>query len=523
VLDDFAPTDCRSPAYADILAWSMGAREDRLGLERDLYAHLLEARSGEDPVAALTVVLELLVAATNAQRAYLEIYPAHDRARPHWTISHGCSSGDESEIRAATSRGIVAAALASGTTLHTPYAALDDRFAALPSVREQRLEAVLCVPTGGVGGGILYLEGRHQAGPFGAADVQLAERVARHVWPCVDRAAHADRLASRLDPTRPYRDRLRLDGVVGRSVALAQVFGQLEPYAPLDVTILITGASGTGKTQIARAIHDNSPRRNGPFVELNCAAIPEGLIESELFGTMPSAFPGARRTTGKVEAAEGGTLFLDEIVEIPFSAQGKLLQLLQSRQYYALASTKLATANIRLIVATNADLEVMVAERRFREDLYYRINVINLRMPSLAERREDVSVMVDELLTRIAAEHHLPRIGASSQFRAAMESRDWPGNVRQLRHRLESALIRACSEGAPQIETRHLPDAPAVAERTPTFHEATRLYQRELLRRELEASDWNVAAVAERLEITRSHIYNLIHQLGIQRTQDRRP
>lgn len=491
-------------------------------MERDLFEQLLEARDSSEPRAAIARVIELLVTATHARRGYLESYPAHDHTRPQWTVSHGCSADEEAEIRAVTSRGIVAAALASGTTVHTPYAVLDTRFATLPSVREQRLEAVLCVPLGGIGCGVLYLEGRREGGPFGDADVRLAERVAKHVWPSIDRLARAAASTADRDPTRPFRSRLRLDGIIGRSPAIARVFEQLEPYAPLDVTLLITGASGTGKTQIARAIHDNSPRRSGPFVELNCAAIPEGLIESELFGTMPSAFPGARRTAGKVEAAEGGTLFLDEIVEIPFSAQGKLLQLLQSRQYYALASTKLATANIRLVAATNADLATMVAERRFREDLFYRINVINLRMPALAERREDIGVMVDELLVRIAAEHHLPAIPASTQFRIAMESRDWPGNVRQLRHRLESALIRACAESAPQVEARHLPDAPAGADHVATFHEATRLYQRELLRRELEANDWNVTAVSERLEITRSHIYNLIHQFGIQRCPDSR-
>jgi Nif-specific regulatory protein len=497
----------------------MGAPGDRICLERDLYAQLLEARSSDEPNKALTDVLELLVGATDAQRAYLEIYPAQERARPHWTISHGCSPGDESEIRAKTSRGIVAAALASGTTLHTPYATLDDRFASLPSVREQRLEAVLCVPIGNIGGGILYLEGRHNGGPFASTEIQLSERVARHIWPCVDRAARAEDHASRRDPTRVFRDRLRLDGIVGRSAALARVFEQFEPYAPLDVTILITGASGTGKTQIARAIHDNSPRRNGPFVELNCAAIPEGLIESELFGTMPSAFPGARKTAGKVEAAEGGTLFLDEIAEIPFSAQGKLLQLLQSRQYYALASTKLATANVRLIVATNVDLSKMIAERRFREDLFYRINVINIRMPSLSERREDISVIADELLTRIAAEHRLPAIPSSAQFRLAMETQDWRGNIRELRHRVESSLIRACAEGSPQVELRHTMDTHASPEHHTTFHEATRFYQRELLRQELDSSDWNVSAVSARLEITRSHIYNLINQFKLQRGQ----
>jgi Nif-specific regulatory protein len=409
----------------------------------------------------------------------------------------------------------VAAALAAGTTLHVPYASLDDRFAGLPSVRGQRLEAVVCVPLGNVGGGVLYLEGRRGAGPFPDVALQLAEKVAKYLWPSLEQLARAARRREQ-DPTRPFRQRLELDNIAGCSSALATVFEQIEPYAPLDVTLLVTGPNGTGKTQLAHAIHSNSHRRNGPFVELNCSAIPEGLIESELFGTMPGAFPGARRTAGKVEAAEGGTLFLDEIAEIPITAQGKLLQLLQSRQYHMLGGNKLATANIRLIAATNVDLPAMVAAKRFREDLFYRINIVNVRLPPLSERRDDIGVLVDELLLRVAREHNLPPLPASDQLRCAMEALDWPGNVRELRGKVEAALIRASAENAPQVEVRHVPDL-ALPERPTTFHQATRAYQRELLRRELVAKSWNVAAVAKRLDLTRAHVYNLIHQFDLRR------
>jgi Nif-specific regulatory protein len=467
----------------------------------------------------VSTILELLVAATDAQRGYLELYPSRDDLHPRWTISYGCSPDDEAQIRAATSRGIVTAALTAGVTLHVPYASLDDRFAALPSVREQRLEAVACVPLGNIGGGVLYLEGKRGAGPFNDDDLGLAENVAKHLWPSLDQLARNEQLREH-DPTRPFRKRLRLDGVVGRSGALARVFEQVEPYAPLDVTLLITGPTGTGKTQMAHAIHANSHRRGGPFVELNCAAIPEGLIESELFGVMPGAFPGARRTLGKVEGAEGGTLFLDEILEIPLAAQGKLLQLLQSRQFHALASNKLTTANVRLIAATHANLAAMVAERRFREDLYYRINVVSLRMPALSERVEDIGLLVDELLVRIARDHRLAPLIASEQVRRDLEIRDWPGNIRQLRSTIEGAFIRASADGAPQVELRHFHAERPAADQLTTFHEATRAYQRELLRRELLAQNWNVAVVAQRLDLTRSHIYNLIHQFSLRRGDD---
>jgi Nif-specific regulatory protein len=493
----------------------MDPDDGRTALERDLYQKLLELRGGAEPRALVTAILELLVAITESQRGYLELYPSRDDLHPRWTISHGCSPEQEDEIRAATSRGIVAAALAAGTTLHVPYASLDDRFAGLPSVRGQRLEAVVCVPLGNVGGGVLYLEGRRGGGPFPDAALRIAEKVAKYLWPSLEQLARAARRREQ-DPTRPFRQRLQLENIAGCSPALATVFEQIEPYAPLDVTLLITGPNGTGKTQLAHAIHSNSHRRNGPFVELNCSAIPEGLIESELFGTMPGAFPGARRTAGKVEAAEGGTLFLDEIAEIPITAQGKLLQLLQSRQYHMLGSNKLSTANIRLIAATNVDLPAMVAAKRFREDLFYRINIVNVRMPPLSERRDDIGVLVDELLLRVAREHNLPPLPASDQLRCAMEALDWPGNVRELRGKVEAALIRASAENAPQVEVRHVPDL-TLPERPTTFHEATRAYQRELLRRELVAKNWNVAAVAKRLDLTRAHVYNLIHQFDLRR------
>jgi Nif-specific regulatory protein len=504
---------------ASMLARGMDASQtNRSTRERDLYQKLLELRGEAEPRALVRTILELLVAATNAHRGYLELYPSREDLHPRWTISHGCSPEEENQIRAATSRGIVTAALATGTTLHVPSALLDDRFASLPSVRSQRLEAVMCVPLGNVGGGVLYLEGHRGTGPFHDDDLRLAENVAKYLWPSLDQLARAAQLRAS-DPTRPFRQRLQLVDIIGRSAALAGVFEQIEPYAPLDVTLLVTGPNGTGKTQLAHAIHANSHRRNGPFVELNCGAIPEGLIESELFGTMPGAFPGARRISGKVEAAEGGTLFLDEIVEIPITAQGKLLQLLQSRQYHALGSNKLATANIRLIAATNVDLPAMIAAKRFREDLFYRINIVNIRMPTLSERRDDIGVLVDELLVRIAREHNLAPLQASEQLRRALEALDWPGNIRELRSKVEAALIKASAEGAPQVEVRHVPGL-ALPEQPTTFHEATRAYQRELLRRELLAQSWNVAAVARRLDLTRAHVYNLIQQFKLRGEQD---
>jgi Nif-specific regulatory protein len=492
----------------------MATTEERVRRERDIFRRILGLQDDREVSEALGFVLEQLMSATAAERAFIELHPGGGQAP--WSLARGCTTEETAQIRTVTSRGIVGAALADNTTLHVPYAMLDERFGSFASVRERRLEAILCIPIGNLGGGILYLEGQRGAGPFADADVALAEEVAGHIGPAVERIARRTRPGD--DPTAPFRQRLRLDGIVGSSRALADVFVRVEPFIGLDVTILITGSHGTGKTQLARAVHDNSPRRGQAFVEVNCAAIPENLIESELFGTTPGAFTGAQRREGLVRAAEGGTLFLDEIVEIPVGAQGKLLQLLHARQYYALGASNMTSANIRLIAATNADIPAMIEAKRFREDLFYRLNVVAVRMPSLAERRGDVTLLVDDLLTRIARDHNLPALPPSQRCRLALQVRDWPGSIRELRNELQVALIRAIAEGSPQIETRHLRDTSPGDDRQPTFHESTRAFQRDLLRRELDAAAWNVAAVAEHLDLSRAHVYNLINQLAIRRT-----
>jgi Nif-specific regulatory protein len=210
--------------------------------------------------------------------------------------------------------------------------------------------------------------------------------------------------------------------------------------APLDVTVLLTGESGTGKSLLARAIHDNGPRAAGPFVELNCAALPEGLIESELFGAVAGAHSTATRAVpGKVRGAEGGTLFLDEIAELAPAAQAKLLHLLHAREYFPLGAPRAVRADIRLIAATNVDLDAAVAEKRFREDLYFRLRVLPIRVPTLAERKEDLADLSVYLLGTACRRHSLPAFSLSPGAVRAVEASPWPGNVRELAHALEAA------------------------------------------------------------------------------------
>lgn len=232
--------------------------------------------------------------------------------------------------------------------------------------------------------------------------------------------------------------------LIGRSPAMIEVFKQIGKFADTDYTVLIVGETGTGKELVAGALHRNSRRRNGPFVRINCAAIPENLLESELFGYEKGAFTGAvSRKIGKFELAEGGTLFLDEIGELPLSMQAKLLRVLQVKEFERVGGTKTIKLNARIIAATNRDLVRMVKEGTFREDLYYRLNVVTIHVPPLRERKEDIPLLAEHFLRRAAAELGKAVQGFSPEAIKLLEAYDWPGNVRELRNVCERAVVLA--------------------------------------------------------------------------------
>lgn len=492
---------------------------DQIRRERDLYEQLLTLGRQTELGPFLEEALELIVELAGARQGYLELHDDEEPQEPRWWIACGFSDEEIRSVRAALSSGIIAEAIATGRTVVTPSALLDERFSQRDSVRSSRIGAVLCAPIGeDPPRGVLYLQGRASVGLFSQADRDRAEIFARHLAPLVDRLLAEHRGRDESDLTRPVRETLRLEGVVGRSAALAAVLKQIALVAPLDVTVLLTGDSGTGKSQLARLIHENGPRAAHPFIELNCAALPETLLESELFGAMPGAHStAARRVEGKVAAAEKGTLFLDEIGEVPLAAQAKLLQLLQSKQYFPLGSSQPVAANVRVIAATNADLEQRVAEHRFRADLFFRLQVLPVRVPSLAERREDIRELAQHFCANACERHGLPRVQLSNNVLRTAEWTAWPGNVRQLAHAVEAAVIRAAAEASTQVETRHLfPDSvDSGASATLTFQEATRRFQAGFLRDTLEATEWNVIETSRRLDLARSHVYNLIRSFGL--------
>ncbi len=489
--------------------------------ERDFLSRLLELRSSTAPATFVEEALQLIVDLAGAEKGYLQLELETVDHDPTWFAS-GFSADEVKDVRSQISSGVVAEAMATGKAVDIPSALDDERFQDRESVRRQRITAVLCVPIGANSRqGVVYLHGRSEPGPFSDDDRRRAELFAQHLAPLVDNLVLRQEAATTTDPTAPWREKLRIEGVIGRSQALADLLREVAVVAPVDVTVLLTGESGTGKSQIARVIHDNGPRRDGPLVELNCATLPVDLMESELFGAAEGAYSGARKArAGKVAAAERGTLFLDEISELATSAQAKLLQLLQSRTYYPLGSNREVRADIRVIAATNTDLKAAIADGRFREDLYYRLLVLPLRVPSLRERPGDVVILAEHLCGLAAQRNRSPHIPLSLDVQRAIEGAAWPGNVRQLENAVEAAVIRAFGEGAEEVSRRHMfpqsaENQSAETDAEATFQEATGRFQKELVSRVLRETDWNISETARRLGLARSHVYNLIGRFGL--------
>jgi transcriptional regulator with GAF, ATPase, and Fis domain len=498
----------------------MGTPTDllRVTRERDLYRRLLELAEHEAPGPFVEDALALVVEVTGARQGYLEIQDAS--GEPRWWTSVDLSDEELAGARRRISRGIIAEAIATGRTVLTPSAFLDERFSGQDSVQETHIEAVCCAPIGAPARGVLYLQHTSDAGTFDEGVRAQVELVTRYLGPALERVLARRVAADGTDPTAELRRRLPLDTVIGCSQALADVLQQVVLAAPLDVTVLLTGESGTGKTHLARVIHQAGPRAAGPFVELNCANLPDDLLESELFGAEQGAHSTAtRRVPGKIAAAEHGTLFLDEIGELSARAQAKLLQLLHSKTFVPLGATEPRHADVRVIAASNTDLKDAVRQRLFREDLLYRLTVLPIRMPSLAERRDDIPLLADRLAAAAGERHHLPAVPLSPNARHAAAAADWPGNVRELANAIEAAVIRAAGTGATQVEPAHLfPGVTPGPATTLTFHASTRRFQAELLAKALADHDWNVTQTAHDLDLTRAHVHNLIRAFGLTRT-----
>src|SRR5689334_570521 len=323
--------------------------------------------------------------------------------------------------------------------------------------------------------------------------------------------------------------------IVGSSKAIRQVISLLEKVGPTPARVLITGENGTGKELVARAIHSLSPRATGPFVEVNCAAIPTELIESELFGHMKGSFTGAfADRAGKFELADAGTLFLDEVGDMSLSAQAKVLRALQEGVISPVGSGKAVTVDVRVIAATNKDLSEEIAAGRFREDLLYRLNVVPIQVPSLRERRADVPQLVSYFCAELTKAGGLPAREFDAAAVERLTAHDWQGNIRELKNAVERLLIlasgptvtatdverlvaRAADAGRAKSPAGFAAAGDAAWLRSTTFEEFKQSAERAFLLRKLQEHDWNVSETARTLQMPRSNLYKKIERYGLGR------
>jgi two-component system nitrogen regulation response regulator NtrX len=310
--------------------------------------------------------------------------------------------------------------------------------------------------------------------------------------------------------------------ITGESAVIRQLRETIERVAPTQATVLITGENGTGKELVARAIHHLSPRNTRPLVEVNCAAIPEDLIESELFGHEKGAFTGANeRRRGRFDLANNGTLFLDEIGDMSLKTQAKILRILEEQRFERVGGSKIIQVDVRIIAASNKDLKREIDEGWFREDLYYRLNVIPVFVPPLRERTEDIPLLVEDFVVEFAQEGKSTRKSFAEEVIQVLQSYPWPGNVRELKNFVERLAILVPEE---VIELRHIPDSfhqcfdevsPSSAFEQDNFKTAKVQFEKDYLRKKLEEHDWNISKTAGAIGIERSHLHRKLKAYGV--------
>jgi len=416
------------------------------------------AAVGEDPVMELSTLRDLrledqvdleevlqlvvdeVVRLLDADRGTLYLV---DHARGE-LVSRVAHLPEISEIRLRIGEGVAGWVAQNGRRVSVPEGNTDSRFN--PRVDQQTgytTRTLLAVPVRDADGtiiGVLQVLNK-RVGVFLRADAARLEALSDEVATVLDSTS----LRSQLRPDHPRSLEFRFNHIVGESPAMREAFRRTARAARTSATVLVRGESGTGKEVISRAVHVNSPRREGPFVTVDRAALPAQLIENELFGHERGAFTGADRTTeGKVHAADGGTLFLDEVGELPLTVQGKLLRLLQEKTYLRVGGARPITVDVRFVCATHRDLEADVAAGRFRQDLYYRLRVVQIDIPPLRQRgAADLDRLIDHFFFEYTRRHARPELKLARSARSVLHAHDWPGNVRELEHCIESAVVLA--------------------------------------------------------------------------------
>jgi transcriptional regulator with GAF, ATPase, and Fis domain len=446
----------------------------------------------------LDALMDAVIEITNADKGFLillegetlDVKVARNLNREH--IADAVSQLSDS---------IIAKVVRSRKPVIVSDALRDDEFSSSKSVMQLKVNSVICVPLLDRGRllGLIYVGNDSIRDLFQQDTMRVLTVFSSQASLIVANALLMNEL--RID-NRRLNERLeqyRFGEIVGTSPPMQQVFRKVEKIAATDISVLITGETGTGKELIAREIHNRSPRTGKPFITINCGAIPENLLESELFGHVKGAFTGAvANKLGKFQAADGGTLFLDEIGEMPIELQVKLLRAIQERVVFRVGDTRAETVDIRILAATNRELEKEIAAGRFREDLYYRLNVVNVELPPLRVRGEDVLVIARYLLSRYSREYDSKVKGLSPNAAVAIRKHNWPGNIRELENRIKKAIVLCDST---VIGPDDLGLTPDVLPQILTLAEAKEKFQRDYINEVLALNNGNRTKTARDLGV----------------------
>lgn len=484
--------------------------------QSDFYLGLLELASEPALESLLGQTLDLVMQRCGARKGLVEFW--HGEQGPRFSMVRAFDEPDLARVRASFSSSIIKGVIESGQTVSTASALLDPRFSDFESVRSKRNEAVICAPVGVPPQGVLYLEGAARRGPFSEAQREQVELLARYLSPHMQRLL--DDGDDDADPTRPWREKLGGAPLVGRSAAMAELLRAVTVVAPTQISVLLTGETGVGKTAVARLIADRGPRANRPVVVVNCATLERNMFESTLFGAERGAYTGADRARrGLVAEAEGGTLVLDEVTELTPERQAKLLQFLQSGVYYPVGSSRPKTADVRLLAASNRDMTEELNSGRLRRDLFDRLAQLRVHIPPLAARVEDIPLLMNHLARQacqVAGLRPLPF--SPSAVRVACQ-RSWPGNVRELNNAVRQGVVYARADGQNAIYPEHLfPEerAPKPVGQRPSFRDALAEAGAGILKDAMRRHVDDLEALLTELDMSRSSFYELKRRYALQ-------
>ncbi|MCB9595744.1 MAG: sigma 54-interacting transcriptional regulator [Sandaracinaceae bacterium] len=416
-------------------------REAELAGLRKLHEFSERLMSSESLDVQLAALMDAIIEVTHAKKGFLILL---EDGQPRVTIARNLNQQDLPDAVAHLSDSILQKVIAARRPLIVSDALHDTQFKSAESVMNLQLASVMCAPLIAQGTllGLLYVGNDDVRALFEESSLDVLTIFAGQASLILQNALLLDELKSDRDALVEQLGTRKFGDIIGSCTPLMEVFVKVDKVAATNINVLVTGETGTGKELIAREIHRRSPRVDAPFVVVNCGAIPENLMESELFGHVRGAFTGAVATrNGRFQAADGGTLFLDEIGEMPVALQVKLLRALQEKIVVKVGDTKPEPVDIRVVAATNRDLEEEIQKGNFREDLFYRLNVVNLHLPALRERGDDVVLLAKFLLNKYTEEFNSKVKGFTPNALIALKKYDWPGNVRQLENRIKKAIV----------------------------------------------------------------------------------